>query len=131
MTARRVIFLPPSTWDTHTIEENPMTDNPAPINRRLTDDERQLLAELTVWVIAEQKGITDEEAGRALEALNNKGGLYMSGDAVDAYVRFSESNKVIVHVTREWLAYWAHTEEELTGDEIRRSMTWHEPEGGQ
>lgn len=101
-----------------------MTDQPAPIARRLTDDERQFLADLTVWCIAEQKGCTDDEARQALADLNDKGGLYMSGDNIDAYVRFTDSDKVIVHVTREWLAYWAHTDEELTSDEIRRCMTY-------
>lgn len=101
-----------------------MTDQPAAIDRRLTDDERQLLADLTVWCIAEQKSVTDDEARTALADLNEKGGLYMSGDAVDAFVRFSESGKVIVHCTREWLAYWAHTEEQLTCDELRRTLKW-------
>lgn len=105
-----------------------MTDQPAPIDRPLTDDERQLLADLTVWCIAEQKGVTDDQARDALAKLCDTGALSMTGDAVDAYVHFSKSGKVIVHVTREWLAYWAHTDEELTSDEIRRCMTWHKPE---
>ena len=123
----RVIFPDPDIW---TQKENTMPDQPAPINRPLTDDERQLLADLTVWCIAEQKGVTDDQARQALADLNDTSGLYMSGDTIDAYVRFS-SGKVIVHVTREWLAYWAHTEEELTSDEIRRSMTWYEDKGDQ
>ena len=82
------------------------TDRPAAINRHLTDDERDLLAQLTVWTIAEQTGVSDEEAARALDELNEKSGLYMEGDAIDAYVKTTEHNHVIVHVTREWLAHF-------------------------
>ena len=105
-----------------------MTDQPTPINRPLTDDERFLLADLTVWCIAEQKGVTDDQARDALAELSAKGGLSTTGDAINAYVRYTNSGKVIVHVTREWLAYWAHTDEQLTSDELRRVVRYDIPE---
>ena len=74
-------------------------DKPAPINRRLTDDERELLADLTTWVIAEQTGVTDQAAAEALDELNQKSGLYMQGDNYDVYVKTSPHGHVIVHCT--------------------------------
>lgn len=102
-------------------------NQPVPVNRPLTDDERYLLADLTVWCIAEQKGVTDDEARDALAKLCDTGGLSTNGDAINAYVRFTNSGKVIVHVTREWLAYWAHTDEQLTSEELRRVVRFDIP----
>lgn len=100
-----------------------MSDEPAPVNRLLTDDERQLLANLTIWCIAEQTGVSDEEASDALGRLTQEGRLYMEGDAVDAYVKVKPNGHVLVHCTREWLAFHAHSGEQVSSDELRRSLT--------
>ncbi|WP_418601581.1 hypothetical protein [Mycolicibacterium sp. SCSIO 43805] len=107
-----------------------MTDQPAPINRRLTDDERQLLADLTIWCIAEQTGVSDDEAARALDELHQKTPLQMEGDAVNVYVKTSNGH-VIVHCTREWLAFHAHSGEQVTSEELRRVLRYDIPEGDQ
>lgn len=118
----KVIFPPEDYW-THPPKENTVADNPAAINRRLTDPERALLAELTVWVTAEQTGVTNDEAARALERLNNDVGIRMEGDNID--VNVTCNGHTILHCTREWLAYWAHTDEELTIDELRRCLQYY------
>lgn len=104
------------------------TIEPAPIRRALTDNERQLLTALAIWCIAEQSGATDEEARQALADLNAEGRLRISGDDMYANIRLTAPGKVLVDVTREWLAYWAHTDEELTGDELRRVARFGTPE---
>lgn len=104
-----------------------MTGNPTPINRPLTDDERDLLAQLTIWVIADQTGVTDEAAAEALDDLNQKSGLSMQGDNIDAYVKTTEHRHVILHCTREWLAFHAHSGEQLTSEELRRALKYDKP----
>lgn len=122
---RRVIFVDPDYWTNPTHRRSAtMTDQPAPVRRRLDDDERTLLAQLTIWSIAEQTGVTDEEAQIALDKLNNESGLDITGDAYDVHVRTREHGHVIVHCTREWLAFHAHSGEQLTSDELRRSLTY-------
>lgn len=117
----RVIFPDPDTW---TRKEH-MTHQPAAVNRRLTDDERHLLTQLTIWVIAEQTGVTDDEAAQVLDDINRDIGLHMQGDNVDVQV-ITGNGHVLLHCTREWLAYWAHTDaEELTIDELRRSLSYY------
>lgn len=103
-----------------------MTDQPTPIDRPLTDDERHLLADLTVWCIAEQTGVSDDEAARALDELHQKSPLQMEGDAVDVYVKTGNGH-VIVHCTREWLAFHAHSGGQLTSEELRRVLRYDMP----
>lgn len=91
---------------------------PAAINRPLTDRERALLDELARWVIVEQKGWTDAQAVDWLEATNNKVGIHRHGNTTNAYVSTGDG-RLLLHVTREWLAYWAHTDEQINDTELR------------
>ncbi|UHJ58030.1 hypothetical protein LT337_15635 [Mycolicibacterium fortuitum] len=118
---RKVIFPDPDIWT----RKEPMTHQPAAVNRRLTDDERHLLTQLTIWVIAEQTGVTDDEAAQVLDDINRDIGLHMQGDNIDVQV-ITGNGHVLLHCTREWIAYWAHTDaEELTIDELRRSLSYY------
>ena len=119
---RRVIFPDPTIW-TRT-DHNTMADKPAPINRRLDDDERNLLLQLTIWAIAEQFQVSADDAQKALDKFNRESGLYMSGDAVDVYVKTTENDHVLVHCTREWLAFHAHSGEQLTSEQLRKDLTY-------
>ena len=124
---RKVIFPDPDIW-TH--KEHHMPDQPAAVNRPLTDDERHLLTQLTIWVIAEQTGVTDDEAAQALNDIAREIGIHRQGDNIDVHV-ITGNGHVLLHCTREWLAYWAHTEEELTIDELRRCLHYYRAEGDQ
>lgn len=123
---RRVVFPAPDYW-TQRKDTTTMTspdDNRAPVRRPLDDDERTLLAQLTIWCIAEQTGVSDEDAQIALDKLNQESGLYMSGDDYDVYVKTTEHDHVIVHVTREWLDFHAHSGEQLTSEQLRKDLTY-------
>ncbi|ART72283.1 hypothetical protein BTO20_30340 [Mycobacterium dioxanotrophicus] len=126
MTRRRVIFPDPDIW---TRKEHHMPDQPAAIRRPLTDRERALLDELTRWVVTEQTGWTDQQAVDWLEATNEKIGMHRHGDSVNAYVSTGNGH-VILHVTREWLAYWAHTDEQISDDELRGYVQFFRQENG-
>ena len=60
-----------------------MTDSTPAINRPLTDDEHTLIAQLCIWVVTDQTGVTDQAAADALDDLIERHGLYMEGDAHD------------------------------------------------
>ena len=89
-----------------------MTDKAAPINRPLTDDERHLLNMLAIRVIADQTGVTDQAAADALDDLNEREGLYLEGDSTDVYIKAGKHRHVVVHATREWLAFFAANPDE-------------------
>lgn len=86
-----------------------MTDRPA-IKRRLTDDERDLLAELLAQGIAEQCRITTKAAADQLADLADKGQIVMRGDDLDVYI--DVCGKTLLHVERDWLAFYAHNQNE-------------------
>ena len=117
----RVVFVPDDFWR-NPPERNTMTDKRARIRRPLDDDERTLLTQLAIWALAEQTGVSDDEAQRALDRLNNDSGLDIRGDDYDVYIRTREHGHTIVHATREWLEWHAHSGEQLTSDELRRVL---------
>ncbi len=78
------------------------------------------MGQLAIWSIAEQAGVSAQEAANALEDLNERVGLILEGDAHDAYMKDRRHGHVIIHVTREWLAYWAHSDQKLTRDDLLR-----------
>ncbi|BCI55701.1 hypothetical protein NIIDNTM18_49790 [Mycolicibacterium litorale] len=119
MTTRRVIFLDPRIW-TH--KEHLMPN--CPVNRRLTDGERELLAELTVWVVAEQTGWTDTQAAEWLEHVNDTIGLHRQGDNIDVTVTTGNGH-TILQCTREWLTFQATHDEVIEPDEIRNHVRYH------
>ena len=43
-------------------------DRPSAVDRRLTDEARNLMRQLAIWSVAEQTGVDAEEATRALDA---------------------------------------------------------------
>lgn len=106
--SRRVIFPDPDIW-TH--KEHHMPDQPAAINRPLTDDERDLIKQCAIWLVAEQHGFTDEQAAEYLEYLIERRGLYMHGDDQNVWVKTGKpddpTSYTLVHFTREWLAFFA------------------------
>jgi hypothetical protein len=80
-----------------------------PIDRRLTDPERELLAYLSASTVAEQTGITLAAAGAVLKELAGRGLVIVHGDALDVYL--TVDGTVLVHATREWLAFQAMADE--------------------
>ena len=86
-----------------------MTDQPVPIDRPLTDAERTLMAHLASAVLAQQIGITVNEAADQLK--NYPGEIHLTGDAIDCYLTLD--GQTIVHVTREWLAFFASHPDEV------------------
>ena len=86
-----------------------MTDNPVAINRPITDEERTLMAHLAAAVIAKQTNTTIEIAADALK--NYEGEIHLSGNNIDCYMTLD--GKVLVHVTREFLAFYASNPDEV------------------
>lgn len=125
---RRVIFPHPDYWH-QPKENNTMTDQPAPINRPLTDAERSLLLDLAVRVIADQSGIphTDGEcrscsvSASVLEEFVDTGQVYAHGDRINCYLDVGPNRKM-VHATREWLAFHAEHPEAIDLDKHRRPL---------
>lgn len=112
----RVIFMPDDYWTTP--REDTVTDQPAAINRPLTDEERDLIRQVAIWLVAEQHGITDEQAADYLEYLTECRGLYMQGDDRNVWVKTGTpddpTSYTLVHFTREWLAFFAsHSDEPI------------------
>lgn len=79
----------------------------AAINRPMTDDERELMKQLAVWTIAEQTGASDKAAADWLDDLIDREGMTLEYDVRDAYIKTIAHDRVIVHATREWLAFFA------------------------
>jgi len=104
----------------------------APINRPLTDAERDLLNLLAIRVIADQTGVTDQAAADALDDLIERDGLYLEGDAHDVYVKTGTPgdgpNHVLVPATREWLAFHAEQPEAIDLDRHRHPIDNDEEE---
>jgi hypothetical protein len=83
-----------------------MTDSTGvPIDRPLTDDERQLLTDLAVRHVTEQGGYPLEKARATLHQAAVDRDLLFEGDAVD--VRVTVRGKVLVHCKRDWLGFHA------------------------
>lgn len=117
MSTRRVIFPDPSIWTTP--KETRMTDNPTPINRALTDAERTLMAHLASAVLAQQLGITVDLAAHQLK--HYPGEIHLRGDAIDCELTLDGT--VVVHCTREWLAFFAsHPDEVIDLDKYARPI---------
>ncbi len=73
-----------------------------PINRPLTNDERQLMHELAVQVVCSQTGCSPDAAVEALESFAKDGTLILRGDTENAYLE--AGGNVLVHADRDWLA---------------------------
>lgn len=106
-----------------------MTDASAPVNRPLTDNERQLMLDLAVRVIADQSGIP-HTAGQCqacsvsatvLDEFIEKGEVHLHGDVMDCYLDVGP-NRGMVHATREWLAFHAEHPEAIDFDRHRRQI---------
>ena len=80
-----------------------------PINRRLTDPERDLLAYLSARTVADQTGISLAAAGAVLNELAGRGLVIVYGDAYDVYL--TVDGTVLVHAARDWLAFQAMADE--------------------
>jgi hypothetical protein len=108
-------------------------DQPPAINRGLTDDERDVIHQLAIWSVAEQTGVSAQEAANALDDLNERVGLVLEGDAYNKYLKDGEHGHVIIHVTREWSAYFAHSGQPLTREDLLRYRQQKRPpsENGQ
>lgn len=117
MTRRRVIFPDPDIW---TRKDTTMTDNRAPINRDLTDAERDLMTTLAIRVIADQSGIPHTEgecracsvAATVLGGFVDEGDVHVYGDAYDCYLAVGP-NRELVHTARDWLAFHAEHPEAI------------------
>lgn len=87
-------------------------DQPARIDRPLTDAERTLIKQLMIATYATKYGVSEETAADALDALIESNGIYMEGDSLNVYVRVGtpgdgKPHHVLLHVTREWLSFYA------------------------
>lgn len=120
---RRVIFPPTDYW---TNKETIVTDQPAGINRPLTDDERTLIAHLAVAVLAQQTRCTIETATDVLGQCAAEGKVTLRGDAHDANLEVNGT--VLVHVTREFLAFFAAHPDEVI--DLDKYCTTYPPEAG-
>lgn len=76
-----------------------------PINRPLTNDERQLMHELAVQVVCSQTGCSPDAAVEALESFAKDGTLILRGDTENAYLE--AGGNVLAHADRDWLAFHA------------------------
>ena len=77
-----------------------------PINRPLTEQERDLLCQLAIEVVAHQTGRDREQVADELDTME----LEVQGDAIDVYLK--ANGNVLVHATREWLAFHANNPNE-------------------
>ncbi len=94
-------------------------DQPAPIRRALTDDERRLMAHLASAVLAQQLDLTVEEAAQQLK--HYPGEIRLQGDDIDCEMTLDGT--VIVHCTREWLSFFAsHPDEVIDLDKYARPI---------
>jgi hypothetical protein len=74
----------------------------APINRHLTDAERQKMWDLAVTVVMHQTGANADDAEDRLNAYAAAGTLHLRGTATDAYLTVEDTT--LVHISREDLA---------------------------
>ena len=101
------------------------TENLAAVNRPITDDERTLIKQLCIYCVADQTGVTNEAAVAALENIIETEGIYMHGDSYNVWVKVGtegdgKDHRTLVHVTREWLAFYAaNPDEPLDFDQHR------------
>lgn len=83
-----------------------------------------LIAHLAAAVLAQQTGSTVEVAADVLGQHAGEGKLKLRGDAYDAYLE--ANGKVLVHVTREFLAFFAsHPNEVIDLDKYAQPITEH------
>ena len=103
---------PPTSWPTRRPTPCPAIDRPVstPINRPLTDDERQLLLRLAVDVVAGQLGCHPEAAAAALDGM----AVTLRGDATDVCL---DADGRQIDTTRDRLAWHA------TGTALTRPPT--------
>lgn len=103
-----------------------MTDQPAPIDRPLTDEERDLLNWVLMWKIRENIAlgsgvhVTPESVAAALDDLIATSGLHRSYGLHHVYV-MTGKDQVILQCSREWLAFNAQHDEQLTEDQMREA----------
>jgi hypothetical protein len=127
MTTRRVIY--PSEFFDRPEQETTMSDDPAPVNRPLTDDERMLMLMLGVRVIADQVDIPHTAdncpactaSAAALDSFMEQGDVHLHGDEFDCYLSVGPNEKM-VHATREWLAFHAEHPEAIDTSRHRRPL---------
>lgn len=114
---RRVIFPPADYFNP---KENTMTNQPAPINRPISDAERQLMLDLAVRVIADQSGIAHTSgiceacaiSASVLAEFVDNAEVRLRGDNVHCYLDVGP-NDGLVHATREWLTFHAEHPEAI------------------
>lgn len=105
MNSRRVIFVDPELW-----KENNTVNN-IPIRRPLTPQECHLLRMLAVAVVAHQGNCPQEIAAQVLDQYAAEGAVSMDANNTDAHLRIN--GDVIVHATRDWLAFHAEHPEAI------------------
>ena len=124
-----VVFPPVDFWTNPTYRKSAtMTDQPAPVNRPLTDAERALLLTLATRVIADQSDIPHNDgtcracsvAATALESFVDEGEVHIRGDAYDCILAVGDNR--IVHATREWLSFHADHPEAIDYDKHRHPL---------
>lgn len=102
---RRVIFPDPEIWKANN------TVNTIPIRRPLTAPECHLLRMLAVAVVAHQGNCPHEIAAQVLDQYAAEGAVSMDADDTDAHLRIN--GDVIIHATRDWLAFHAEHPEAI------------------
>lgn len=106
-----------------------MTDNPAAINRPITDDERALMLSLAIRCMADQSDLPHTDGncpacavGEAvIGEFGERGEIHLYGDAIDCYMSVGATEE-FVHCTREWLAFHAEHPEAIDMDKHRRQI---------
>lgn len=87
-----------------------------PINRRLTDDERNLMMKLAIGSISKQTGLAPETVAIALDSLIDEGAIHLEGDQYEA--RVIAASICIVRAARDWLAFTAAFRADETIEQI-------------
>ncbi|MDO0973788.1 hypothetical protein [Mycolicibacterium frederiksbergense] len=127
MSTHRVIFPDPDIWTTP--KESTMTDQPAPVDRPLTDAERHLLNEILEWKIGHniaQQGVhvDHDSVTAALDDLNKRTPLHRQYDEHHVHIHTGNPDHTILTVRRTWLAFHASPYvAEITEDELTRAMS--------
>jgi hypothetical protein len=80
-----------------------LPDQPIEINRPLVEPETLLMCRLAAHSVAFQTGVSPDDASNALGEIAERGEVGIQWDATDAFLIVA--GHVLIHASREWLAY--------------------------
>ncbi len=101
-----------------------MSEKPVPVDRPLTDRERDLLNGLLIWKvrrgIAQNSGVhvTTESVVAALADLMARTPMHRNYDAGWLHITTGRLDQVILRVSRQFLTFHASHDERITEDQL-------------